>query len=142
MVAPPCLKQDGRIAKGLEPTPVLALSAPSVLALMPPMEFQAGFKGVKVDLTLWGMQTVEAPPWLEAALILGSETASMLVDSYILFKWPAREGGWALGQVSCVAAQAEEVDGDKCNFAIYYAADDATAQHRLGMTEYEATVVA
>ena len=69
---------------------------------------------------------------------MGSGTASQLVDYYyyLLFKWPARMGGWAMGQVSAVAEEYEEVDGEKCNFQIYYAADDATVQRRLGMAEY------
>ena len=44
--------------------------------------------------------------------------------------------GWALGQVSTVAEESEEVDGEKCNFSVYYAADDATALLRLSMAEY------
>ena len=137
VAAPPCLKKHGRIAKGVTANLMLGPpAAPPLLVLMPPIEFQSGFQEVKVDLTLWKLKAIEAPPWLEAALVLGSESVSMLVDSYILFKWPAREGGWALGQVSSVATQAEEVAGDKCNFAIYYAADDATAQHCLSMAAY------
>jgi len=113
-------------------------AAPPLLVLMPPIEFRSGFQEVKVDLTIWEfeLKAIEATPWLKAALVLGSESASQLVDSFILFKWPARQGGWALGQVSAVADQAEEVAGDRCNFSIYYAADDETAQHRLGMTAY------
>ena len=41
-----------------------------------------------------------------------------------------------MGQVSAIAEESEEVDGEKCNFSIYYAADDETVQHRLGMAEY------
>ena len=138
VAAPPCLmKKDGRISKGVAANLMLGpLAAPPLLVLMPPIEFQSGFQEVNVDLTLWELKAIEAPPWLEAALVLGSESASQLVDSFILFKWPARQGGWALGQVSAVADRAEKVAGDKCNFSIYYAADDATAQHRLGMTAY------
>lgn len=70
-------------------------AAPPLLVLMPPIEFRSGFQEVKVDLTFWEfeLKAIEATPWLEAALVLGSESASQLVDSFILFKWPARQGG-------------------------------------------------
>ena len=134
---PPCLKGDGRIGKGVAGPPCLALPAPPPL-LMPPVTFASGFEEVhSLELeALWGLKVIEAPPWLEAALVVGSETALVLVDWYILFKWPARSGGWAMGQVSCVAEDSEEVGGEKCNYSIYYAGDDASAQHRLGMTMY------
>ena len=134
---PPCMKGEGRVAKGLAGTPALALLPPQPRPLlMPPVIFQTGFQDLKVDLKLWGLQVIEDPPWLAAAVVLGSGTASQLVDYFLLFKWSARMGGWALGQVSAVAEESEKVDGEKCNFSVYYAADDATAQHRLSMAEY------
>ena len=48
---------------------------------------------LKVDLNLWGLQVIEAPPWLAAVVVLGSGTASQLVDYFLLFKWSARIGG-------------------------------------------------
>ena len=99
VAAPPCLmKKDGRISKEVAANLMLGpLAAPPLLVLMPPIEFQSGFQEVNVDLTLWELKAIEAPPWLEAALVLGSESASQLVDSFILFKWPARQGGVGIG---------------------------------------------
>ena len=93
---PPCLKGEGRVAKGAAAAPV-AQAAP-VLALLPPSDKLAGFEDLELDIGM--LEPIKMPAWLhDACSPTMSETASKLVGMHILFKWPPRLGGWTMGTV-------------------------------------------
>ena len=135
LVDPPCLKGTGRVAKGMEPA-LAALASPPPALLMPPPSSGtlSGFEDISVDTK--GLTTLEKPPWMDECCLPGSELASDMVGLKILFKWPARLGGWAMGEITS-AAEAEDIVGnERCNFKVFYESDGETADHRLMPDKY------
>ena len=107
-----------------------------VLALMGPAKLLS-FGKHGCELPDAELSPIAAPPWLEAALASASPTADDLVNKYILYKWPPRLGGWAVGKVtSPMIGDAIMVKQTKCNFSVFYECDDAEADHALSMKMY------
>ena len=77
------------------------------------------------------------PDWLAPALVPGSETASLLVGKYIVYRWPARIGGWLVGKVVEVNTDPANMVGETmANFKVFYDADGANAHHLLSCGGY------
>lgn len=83
-----------------------------------------------------GLLPVSAPPWLAAACETGSSTAGELVDKLVLYKWPPRLGGWAVGKVTGVMTSDVMVNKVKCNYSVFYECDQETADHVLAISKY------
>ena len=129
---PPCLKGEGRVAKGASAVVVVAELAEGQPLLMGPMETNQLAFGEVEGLELGGLVPVKMPPWLGGALELESQSAEDLVGNKILYKWPSRLGGWAVGTVTSVNKdKKKKIDEEVCNFLVYYSADDNTADHVL-----------
>ena len=78
-----------------------------------------------------------APAWLAEALKIGSDSAKQLVGMYILYKWPPRLGGWAVGKVtSSINDPSLHVKNCPCNFAVFYDCDQESADHCLSIASY------
>ena len=84
-----------------------------------------------------GLVPVRAPDWLEAACTADSSSASQLVGMLIIYKWPARVGGWLVGEVRSVNTDKSNMVGEMCaNFIVHYECDQQDAQHLLRATAY------
>jgi hypothetical protein len=84
-----------------------------------------------------GLVPVQAPDWLEAACTADSSSASQLVGRFIIYKWPARVGGWQVGEVRSVNTDKSNMVGEMCaNFIVHYECDQQDAQHFLRATAY------
>ena len=110
---------------------------PTPIALMPPSECAFG----EVDVQLPdGLKITSKPPdWLAAALEEKSETAAMLVGRQLLYRWPARLGGWLLAKVTKsmnATATVRKDDQIICNFELFYPADGENAEHHLTLKKY------
>ena len=106
-----------------------------VLALLPPTDKHAGFEELKVDIGM--LQPLKMPAWLPEVCSPNSTTASKLEGMFILFKWPTRLGGWALGTVASVNEDPTvKVGGELCNFKVHYPVDGDTAAHCLDTGAY------
>ena len=78
-----------------------------------------------------------APPWLAEACKPESATAEQLVGKYILYRWPPRLGGWAVGKIISLQTDASVmVKNIKCNFTVYYDCDEQSADHILSVSSY------
>ena len=79
----------------------------------------------------------KAPDFLADCLEWKSDTAAELVGCFILYRWPARLGGWLLGEVKSANTDAKVKAGDApANFAVFYQADEETAHHSLKLEKY------
>ena len=79
--------------------------------LMGPMETNQLAFGEVEGLELGGLVPVKIPAWLGGGLELESQSAEYFVGKKILYRWPSRLGGWAVGTVtrhSCQHGQEEE----------------------------------
>ena len=85
-----------------------------------------------------GLDLMPKPPdFLGACLEPGSETASDLVGSFILYRWPPRMGGWLVGKITKVNTDKRQKAGDTvANFAVFYEADQEEAYHSLALQKY------
>ncbi|KAL1515214.1 hypothetical protein AB1Y20_004275 [Prymnesium parvum] len=78
------------------------------------------------------------PLWLGGVVAHhDSAEASKQIGMHILYKWPARLGGWMVGKVTAVnVEEAESIAGKKCNYEVHYDADGETAYHLLSIEKY------
>ena len=83
-----------------------------------------------------GLKPMKAPAWLADACAHGSATADELVDKYIVYKWPARLGGWAVGKVTGTLTAGAHVKQGQCNFTVFYECDQESAEHALSSSAY------
>lgn len=114
------------------PGAIVAVEAP--LPLAAPL---ALFGRLPIELPD-SMQVVSPPPdWLGAALEPGSATSSDLVDRLIVYRWPPRLGGWAIGKVVAVNKdKKKKVGSHMANFITYYEVDKDNASHLLHLNGY------
>ena len=108
----------------VEAVPLLALQGPNSITLdleLPP-----------------GLSILSAPPdWVEAALADRSDSASELVGYYIVYRWPARLGGWLVGKITGVNSDRSIKASDNvCNFVAFYESDQDSAHHHLSLPMY------
>ena len=83
------------------------------------------------------LSPIAAPSWLDEALAVDSPTAEQLLGKYILYKWPPRLRGWAVGKVTAALNDASlQVKGKRCNFAVFYECDQQSADHTLSLCAY------
>ena len=114
------------VTDGNEPT--LQLTGPSHLL---------NFGEHGCELPAGNLSPLVAPPWLEAACATDSPTAGQLVEKYILYKWPPRLGGWAVGKITNVQTDSDiTVKSKKCNFTVFYDIDQESADHVLSLSSY------
>ena len=59
-----------------------------------------------------------------------------MVGLKMIFKWPPRMGGWAMGEIMSVADPQDTVEKERCNFKVFYASDGEIANHRLMPDKY------
>lgn len=105
---------------------------PVLMALPPP-------KTLNLDVEIPpGLRILPEPPaWVESALVDKSTTAADMLDNMIVYRWPARLGGWLVGKVTEINNdRTEMVDGAVGNFKVYYEADQETATHHLTLSRY------
>ena len=128
--------QDVAVATPLnEPAP-----GEPLLALPAPVSDLLSFGKHGCQLPNEELSPRAAPPWLEAALEPDSSTAKELLGRYILYKWPPRLGGWAVGKVTSVQKEASvQVKSVKCNFSVFYECDQQSADHVLSLSAYAKT---
>ena len=63
--------------------------------------------------------------------------AADFIGESILYKWPKKDGSWALGKV--VASNKDSkvtVGGEIANFKVHYEKDDSDAMHVLSVKAY------
>jgi hypothetical protein len=90
-----------------------------------------------LNIDMEGLAPIPKPPWVDAACKPGSDEAVQLVGKSILYKWPARVGGWALGKVQDVNKDtSREVNRVMCNCKVYYSMDGCVAEHCLTTRKY------
>jgi hypothetical protein len=132
---PPCLHGDGRVAKGLANLQQLPIVVADPLALMTPKTLLSNFGDIEVETG--GLSPMVMPPWLQAALVPGSEEADQLVGKKLLYKWPLRLGSWTIGKIASTNKDPNVKVGEKiCNFKVFYESDGATADHCLEARGY------
>ena len=139
LLDPPCLKGTGRVAKGMAEPALAELAPPPLppsLLLMPPPSsgVLTGFEDLTLDMK--GLVPLEKPPWMDECCLPDHETAGDMVGLKIIFKWPPRMGGWAMGEITSVADPQDKVEKERCNFKVFYASDGETANHRLMPDKY------
>ena len=108
--------------------------APAVLALTGPTT-----RTLTLDVELPAGLTIPAKPpdWLASALEKNSDNASLLVGKSIVYRWPARVGGWLVGKVVEANTDRANMVGDSvANFKVYYEADQDSAYHLLAISSY------
>ena len=115
-----------------------AADEPAAALLMPPVLATSPFDDLSVDLPGGLKPLLTPPPWLPAALGIGSKSGTDLLQKYILYRWPAAAGGWLLGRVSGVvdAEENEKIGGEPCNFTVFYDQDGEVAHHHLSAARY------
>ena len=143
LLDPPCLKGDGRVAKGIsaEP-PLLALTAQSPLLTLtaePQDPYLKVFDPLLFKLGYPDLKALSLPPWAEDMCKEGSSQSEKMIGLDLLFKWSAGQGGWARGRITALADKNDEVGGEKANFKVFYPSDDETADHRLMICAYAVT---
>jgi hypothetical protein len=107
-----------------------------VLQLLPPTTCSDRFGDHGCTLPK-DLAPLKVQDWLKDACTPGNSHAELLVERYILYKWPLRLGGWAVGQVRSVNKDANTtVSGDRCNFVVYYDCDKCSADHNLKFSSY------
>ena len=62
---------------------------------------------------------------------------------YILYKWPPRLGGWAVGKIMSVQLDPKiTVKKVQCNFTVFYECDQQSADHYLSLAMYASSAKA
>ena len=84
-----------------------------------------------------------APVWLAKACAPGSDSAMALLGMKLLYKWPARLGGWALGEIESINEDENQTVGEDavmCNFvASWLGCEGEDSSHLLSLKGYAKT---
>ena len=114
----------------LDTSPVVA--AEPLLALADPRQLT-----LSIELPPALSLKTEPPSWVEACLTDQSATAAQLVGYSIVYKWPARLGGWLVGKVTEINTDRSIIINEHvANFVVFYEDDQASAQHHLSLARY------
>ena len=145
LLSPPALEQLTSAAAAQAPVVAVAMAedaAGSPLQLKGPAHMLS-FGKHECEMPEERLSPVTAPPWLEAACAPGSASAEELVGMYILYKWPPRLGGWAVGKIMSVQLDPKiTVKKVQCNFTVFYECDQQSADHYLSLAMYASSAKA